>query len=144
VFHNIPTVVLREVVAQYRRPIEALKIVSGQEEAARYLKLIVDSNPREHFIVLHLDIRNQVVSYTVTAIGTLDACLVHPREVFQSAILAGASSIIIGHNHPSGILDPSREDIAVTKRLKEAGEILGIRVVDSLIVGVEGYTSLMY
>lgn len=143
-FHNIPTVVLREVVAQYRRPIEALKIVSGQEEAARYLRLIVDSNPREHFIVLHLDVKNQVVSYTVTAIGTLDACLVHPREVFQSAILAGASSIIIGHNHPSGILEPSREDRAVTKKLVEVGELLGIRVIDSLIIGGDGFTSIMH
>lgn len=143
-FHNIPTVVLREVVAQYRRPIEALKILTGQEEAANYLRLIVDNNPREHFMVLHLDTKNQVVSYTVTAIGTLDTCIVHPREIFQSAMLAGASSIIIGHNHPSGILDPSPEDRVITARLKEVGEILGIRVIDSLIVGGDGFLSLMH
>jgi DNA repair protein RadC len=143
-FHNIPTVTIREVVAQYRRPIEVLKTVSGQEEAARYLRAIVDSNPREHFIVLHLDTKNQVVSYTVTAIGTVDCCMVHPREIFQSAILAGASSIIVGHNHPSGILDPSPEDRVITARLREVGEMLGIKVIDSLIVSNEGFVSLMH
>jgi len=90
---------------------------------------------RESFVVVHLDTKHRPLSVEVATTGTLDASLVHPREVFKGAILAGASAVLLMHNHPSGDPTPSREDFAVTKRIEEAGEILGIQVLDHIVVG---------
>jgi DNA repair protein RadC len=97
---------------------------------------------REHFVVFHLDTQNVVKKKEVIAIGTLNACLVHPREVFREAIAMSSASIIVSHNHPSGSLEPSDEDLQITRRLKSAGEIIGIQVLDHVIVAQEGYNSL--
>lgn len=75
------------------------------------------------------------------SIGSLNSTVVHPREVFKTAVLASAASVILAHNHPSGDPTPSKEDIGLTKKLVEAGEILGIKVLDHIIVGVNQYTS---
>ena len=92
-------------------------------------------NDQEQFVVACLDTKNRVQSVVVITIGTLDASLVHPREVFKPAILEGSSSIILSHNHPSGDSTPSREDHTVTERLTEAGKLLGIEVLDHIIYG---------
>lgn len=90
---------------------------------------------RENFVVLLLDTKNKVIGINTVSIGTLNSSLVHPREVFKPAILASAAALILAHNHPSGDPKPSREDIEVTKRLIEAGGLLGIQVLDHIIVG---------
>jgi DNA repair protein RadC len=79
----------------------------------------------------------------VVGVGTLTANIVHPRETFESAIRRHASHVIVSHNHPSGICDPSDEDISVTKRLVEAGKIMGIQVLDHVIVSTRGYYSFV-
>ncbi|MEP3479739.1 MAG: JAB domain-containing protein [Fuerstiella sp.] len=92
-------------------------------------------NDQERFVIACLNVKNRVESVVAITIGTLDASLVHPREVFRPAVAQGASSIILSHNHPSGDPTPSREDHAVTKRLTECGQILGIDVLDHVIHG---------
>lgn len=93
------------------------------------------ANDQERFVVACLDVKNYVQCVVVVTIGTLDASLVHPREVFKPAIIEGSSSVVLSHNHPSGDTTPSREDRAVTTRLTEAGELLGIAVLDHIIYG---------
>lgn len=90
---------------------------------------------REHFIILLLDTKNRIIGINTVSIGTLNASIVHPREVFKPALIMGANSIILIHNHPSGDPSPSSEDMDVTKRLVEAGNILGIAVRDHIIIG---------
>lgn len=90
---------------------------------------------QEHFCILTLDTKHHPINFHHITMGTLDASLVHPREVFKPAILDSAAAIILTHNHPSGDPTPSREDYAVTKRLKDAGDIVGIKVLDHIVVG---------
>ncbi len=96
---------------------------------------------QEHFVVIYLDGGNHIMETRVITIGTINQSLVHPREVFSPAIEKRATSIIVAHNHPSGILSPSREDLLVTDRLKQAGKILGIEVLDHIIIGENGFYS---
>jgi DNA repair protein RadC len=100
----------------------------------RFERLIADAN-REEFHIVCLDTKNQVIGTHQISVGTLDASLVHPREVFRAAIKDAASSIILVHNHPSGDPTPSREDQQVTRRLEESGKTLGIEVLDHIILG---------
>lgn len=116
--------------------------VRSPEDGYKLLKQFLEDKDREHFIVVALDTKNQPVSINICHIGSLNASIVHPREVMKSAILSNAASIIVGHNHPSGKVEPSREDIDVTKRLVEAGKIIGIDVLDHIIVGDDTFTSL--
>ena len=101
----------------------------------------VRSNKKEYFVVFYLDSRNQLIKKEIISIGTLNTSLVHPREVFEPAIKNFTSQIIISHNHPSGENQPSDEDIQITKRLIEAGKILGIEIIDHVIVTSESYFS---
>ncbi|MBE4907878.1 DNA repair protein RadC [Bacillus luteolus] len=116
--------------------------IRSPEDGFKILKDFLSEKDREHFIVISLDTKNQPVSINVCHIGSLNASIVHPREVMKSAILSNAASILVGHNHPSGKVDPSREDIEVTKRLLEAGKIIGIEILDHIIVGDGEYVSL--
>jgi DNA repair protein RadC len=97
---------------------------------------------REHFVVLGLNARGRVTSFKLIGIGTLTACLVHPREVFRAAIMLNAASIICVHNHPSGDLGLSDEDQVLHQRLVDSGELLGIPVLDSLIISQTDHRSL--
>jgi hypothetical protein len=96
----------------------------------------------EHFIAFHLDMKFQVIGYHEVSKGTVSATLVHPREVFKAALLSNSYAIICAHNHPSGIETPSKEDIEITKKLIEAGELLSVQVLDHVIVTATGLTSL--
>ena len=96
---------------------------------------------REHFVAFYLDTQNCLIERQTISIGTLNSSLVHPREVFEPALAFHAASIIIAHNHPSGELSPSREDREVTKRLVEAGKIIGIDVIDHIILSKSSYLS---
>lgn len=116
--------------------------VRSPEDGYQLMKLFLADKDREHFIVVSLDTKNQPVSINVCHIGSLNTSIVHPREVMKSAILSNASSIIVGHNHPSGLPEPSKEDIEVTRRLAETGKIIGIDVLDHIIVGDESFISL--
>jgi DNA repair protein RadC len=107
--------------------INSIKEVIAQLQELRTAK-------KEHFVVLYLNARNQLVHKETISVGTLSENLVHPREVFKPAIDCLAASIIIAHNHPSGNCEPSREDIAITLRLQEAGKILGIDIIDHVVV----------
>jgi len=97
---------------------------------------------REHFLALMLDSRNQLIKVAEVSIGSLDTSIVHPREVFREAVSASAASVIFAHNHPSGDPQASEDDIILTKRLAEAGEIMGIDVLDHIIVGERSFLSL--
>lgn len=97
---------------------------------------------REHFVVFYLDVRSQLIRRRVVSIGTLNASMVHPREVFEMAIKYNSAQIIVAHNHPSGVIKPSLEDFAVTERLVKAGMILGIEVLDHIIITKEDSLSL--
>lgn len=90
---------------------------------------------KEHFWVIGLSTRNAIQYIDLVSLGTLNASLVHPREVFRFSILKAVSSIILSHNHPSGDSEPSEEDLRITKRLVEAGKIIGIEVLDHIIIG---------
>ncbi len=93
---------------------------------------------REHFVILMLGQKNQVIGINTVSIGSLTASVVHPREVYKPLILSNAAAVILGHNHPSGDPQPSKEDRAITTRLKEAGTLLGVNVLDHIIVGGDG------
>jgi DNA repair protein RadC len=116
--------------------------VSGPYEARDLLVPYFQGKDREHFVVLHLDSAHQPLSVEVVSVGTLNLAVVHPREVFKGAILANAQGIIAAHNHPSGKLDPSEEDRQVFKRLKHAGDILGIKLLDFLVISGGQFRSL--
>jgi DNA repair protein RadC len=111
-------------------------------DAARVLVPQFGSKTVEHFGVMLLDTKHHVLKTTLISVGTLDASIVHPREVFREATIAGAFGIILFHNHPSGDPKPSRDDIALTRRLIEAGELMGITVIDHVILAERGFRSL--
>ena len=112
------------------------------EDVANYAMPRLRYEKREHFAILLLDTKNHVMSFPDISIGSLNASIVHPREVFRCAISSSASSIVLVHNHPSGDPTPSREDIQITKRLVEAGKIIDIEILDHIIIGDNKYTSL--
>ncbi len=102
----------------------------------------IKDKKREYFVAVFLNARNQIINTEIVSVGSLSASLVHPREVFSPAVASSAASVILGHNHPSGDVTPSREDIELTRRIVQAGEIMGIEVLDHLIVGSERFLSM--
>ncbi|HZC19248.1 MAG TPA: DNA repair protein RadC [Rubrobacteraceae bacterium] len=116
-------------------------VVSSPADVDRLLRGRIANLDRENFVAVLLNTKNEVIEAPLVSVGTLSASLVHPREVFKPAIRASAASVILAHNHPSGKVEPSREDREVTRRLAGAAEILGIEVLDHVIVG-DGYFSM--
>lgn len=106
------------------------------------VKQDIEDKDREHFCVVMLNVRNQVIGREVISVGTLDMSVVHPRELFKSCIKRSAAAVILVHNHPSGDPNPSDDDIEVTKRLVEAGKVLGIHVLDHIVVGKGSFCSV--
>ena len=115
--------------------------VKSPSDMADIFNTFLEGADREHFVVAMLDRKGNVLGLNTVSIGSISASVVHPREVFKPAIVMGASSIIVAHNHPSGDTAPSREDIDVTNKLVEGGKLLGIEVLDHVIIG-DGYCSL--
>lgn len=105
------------------------------ENVATIARQYLGNPDREYFVAFLLNSRNQVIGINTVSVGTLSSSLVHPREVFKPAILAGAAAIIVVHNHPSEDVSPSPEDKTATRRLKESGELLGIPLLDHVIIG---------
>jgi DNA repair protein RadC len=126
-------------IGQVRNP--GRPVVSSPADVERLLRGRIANLDRENFVVVLLNTKNEVIETSTVSVGTLGASLVHPREVFKPAVRASAASVILAHNHPSGKVEPSREDREVTRRLGEAAEILGIEVLDHVIVG-DGYFSM--
>lgn len=116
------------------------RLVNESQKAAAVIRDMIGVNDREEFLALFLDAKNRIISVHSVAVGSLSLCIVHPREVFKAAILANASGVILAHNHPSGDPTPSKEDRELTDRLCKAGEILGIRVLDHVVIGDQANT----
>jgi DNA repair protein RadC len=123
-------------------PTKRRVLIKGPEDMAEHLKPLLEKADREVFLTVILNARNQVVTTLVISIGSLNASIVHPREVFKNAIKLNAAALILCHNHPSGETDPSDDDIALTRRLVQVGDLCGIAVMDHIIVGTNGFTSL--
>ncbi|TWU37525.1 hypothetical protein Q31b_43130 [Novipirellula aureliae] len=133
---------IREVNVNYRTTAETRIKITKAADIAEFVRSVMTDNSREHCVALYLDGSHHVASYSIISIGSANSAPVAPREVFQRAVLIGAVSLILAHNHPSGSLDPSPQDHDITKRLKDAGEILGISLLDHVIVTDHGYVSL--
>lgn len=117
-------------------------VIRSPEDGAKYCMEDMRFLTQEHFVCLYLNTKNQVLHKRTIFIGSLNASIVHPREIFKEAFRRSAASIICLHNHPSGDPAPSKEDIEVTKRLVECGKIIGIDLLDHLIIGEHKYVSL--
>jgi DNA repair protein RadC len=140
--HEYKVVPLRECPTP-----ESLKVCDTPNKIADYWRLHVPSHPYfspecECFVVLMLNTRRRVKGHYLVSIGIQDTILVHPREVFRLAIMTGAASIVLTHNHPSGEPTPSNADIAVTRDLVRAGQLLKIEVLDHIVMGHPRYSSL--
>ena len=116
--------------------------VKSPDDVAAVVRTQLKGKKKEHFLVLCLDTRNRLINCKPVSIGSLDTSIVHPREAFEEAISSSAASVIFVHNHPSGDPEPSKEDIVLTRRLVEVGEIMGINVLDHIIVCDKDYLSL--
>lgn len=117
-------------------------VIRTPQDGANYLMEEMRFLTQEHFVCLYLNTKNQVLHKQTVFIGSLNASIVHPREVFKEALRRSAASIICLHNHPSGDPSPSREDIEVTRRLAECGKIIGIEMLDHIIIGDKKYVSM--
>lgn len=117
------------------------RFIRSPEDSFQCIKPFLECRDREYFVVATLDTKNQPTSINICHIGNLNSSIVHPREVFKTAILYNAATILIFHNHPSGIVEPSQEDKEITKRLVSAGNIIGIEVLDHIIIGDDKYLS---
>jgi len=116
-------------------------VIKSPDDAASLVMEEMRHLDREHFRALLLNTRNQVIGTDKVSVGTLNSSTVHPRELFRSAIKRSAASVILVHNHPSGDPTPSKEDLDITERLREAGKIIGIEVLDHIIIGDNRFTS---
>jgi len=133
-----------ELIKESSKLYEVEKKVSSPSDVYNQLESIfnLSKQAEEVLVMLVLDTKNKIIGAFEVSRGSLNSSIVHPREVFKRALLINGASIILGHNHPSGDTKPSKEDIEVTLRLKEGGRILGIEILDHVIVGDRGYTSL--
>ncbi len=128
---------LKRIVASYVREKEVPYVFDSARDPEAVVKQFqyLETRDREEFVTLHLDKGNRPLCWDRVAVGTLSEALIHPREVFKTALLSSASAIILIHNHPSGRVEPSPEDKNITSRLLEAAKILDIKVLDHLIIG---------
>lgn len=136
--------ILKVYQVKERSAMYETKTIKDPKTAVNMIESILhlENESVENFGIIALNTKNGVNGIHVISTGILDQTLVHPREVFKSAILNNASSIILFHNHPSGDPTPSGEDVTITKRIQEAGKILGIQVIDHVIIGEERFSSL--
>lgn len=118
------------------------RAIRSPEDGYNLFKQFLGELDREYFVVMCLNVKNEPTAINICHIGSLNASIVHPREVMKTAILSNSASIIVAHNHPSGQPEPSPEDIDVTKRLAEAGSLMGIELIDHLVVGSDSFVSL--
>ena len=128
---KVKSLEIREIEYSYeKRP-----KISGMDDVIKAVKPMIADQNKEFFIALYLNTKNGIIKQEVVSVGSLNANVVHPREVFRTACMVSALSIIVAHNHPSGDPAPSREDIEITKKLAEAGKMIGIELLDHVILG---------
>jgi len=130
------TLTVKEEIGDYLRPNTQYTSSSQVFDTFSFLQ----EETKEYFLALHLDGKNRVICVDMISSGSLNQSIVHPRETFKTALLSSAAAIILMHNHPTGDPTPSQEDIQITRRLIEAGELLGIKVLDHIIVGDHHYS----
>jgi DNA repair protein RadC len=133
------TITVQEDISNYLKPSQRYTAPRQVFDTFKFLM----QETKEMFITLHLDGKNRIICMDLVSIGSLNQSIVHPREVFKTACLSNAAAIILVHQHPTGDPSPSSEDIAITRRLKEAGEIMGIKVLDHIIIGDGEYLSFV-
>jgi len=132
------TITIRDSITNYISPGSRYTSPDQIFETFKFLR----NETKEYFIAIHLDGKNRIICIDQVSVGSLNQSIVHPREVFKTSLLSSAAAIILLHNHPSGDPTPSREDMEITKRLREAGDLLGIRILDHIVIG-ETYTSFV-
>lgn len=133
---------IKQIIREVEEPFTSF-VIRSPEDAKELAQAQIADEDREVFLVMMLNTKNHVIGLHRAHVGSLNASIVHPRDVMKAAILNNAASIIVSHQHPSGDPTASREDLEVTKRLAEAGKILGIEVLDHVIVSHTGkYVSL--
>ena len=132
---------VREVTARYIGPRRKGLTISGPGDAACFMRGLLRDEAREHFLALYLNAAHQVVSFSLVSLGCATSAPVHAREVFQGALLVGACALIVGHNHPSGDVQPSTEDVDVTRKLKQAGDLLRVPLLDHVLFSQTDYVS---
>ncbi len=128
-----------------RRDLEGDRIdvdIKDPQAVVKVVRAGIKDKAKEHFKLVLLNTRNKVIGVSTISVGTLNASLVHPREVFREAVVRSAASVILAHNHPSDDLEPSEEDLKITRRLVEAGRIMGIEVLDHIIITRRDFVSL--
>lgn len=116
--------------------------ITSPEAAAEILVPMLQGLDREHCITLNLDTKHRLIAATTVSIGSVDHTFMSPREIFRDALLHGASALVVSHNHPSGDPEPSRDDELVSRRLGQAGDLLGVEVLDHLVIGHARWVSL--
>jgi len=116
--------------------------IQGPEDAFELVRSFLEDADREMFTVIYLNTKNEPTAIHTVSVGTLNSSLVHPREVFKAAVMVNAASLILAHNHPSNDVQPSREDIEITRKLVDAGNILGVQVLDHIVVGSGRFRSM--
>ncbi len=127
---------------EYAHSSDKKPVVKTPEDVVNLIQQKLKGKKKEYFLVLCLDTRGKLIKTSEVSVGSLDSSIVHPREVFKEALTASAASIIVAHNHPSGEPEPSEDDIKLTRRLADAGNILGIEVLDHVITGDNNFKSL--
>ncbi len=128
---KVKSLEIREIEYSY----ETRPKINGMDDVVNAVKPMIADMNKEFFVALYLNTKNGIMRQEVISVGSLNANIVHPREVFRTACMVSASSIIVAHNHPSGDPTPSREDIEITKKLAEAGKMMGIELLDHVIIG---------
>ncbi len=131
-----------KIVRERKQGYGAVRRVHDARQVYEAFREYFDRLDREHFVALLLDGKNQVLGFHVVSIGSLTAALVHPRELLKAAMLGNAAAIILIHGHPSGDPEPSAEDRALTARLRQVGDLVGIRVLDHVVVGDGSFISM--
>jgi DNA repair protein RadC len=132
---------VRELEVRYkamRLPLPIAGQVSQPRDAAQLAAAVLDDLHIEKFIALHFNTKRRLIGVHVVSVGCLDGTVAHPREIFTAALLTNAASLVVAHNHPSGDQTPSSDDVALIRRLAEAGRILGVDLDDALIIGEQG------
>jgi DNA repair protein RadC len=133
------TMTVREDIINYLKTGTRYTAPSQVYETFRFLM----HETKEMFLTLHLDGKNRITCMDIVSVGSLNQSIVHPREVFKTACISNAAAILCIHQHPTGDPTPSSEDLAITRRLKEAGEIMGIKILDHIIIGEGEYLSFV-
>jgi DNA repair protein RadC len=137
-YRSVRLSIVRETASE---PYASPPKIRSAGDCVALLRALIAEDPREHFLAIYLDAKYKVLAIHIVSVGIANKSMVHPREVFAPALMLSATAIIVAHNHPSGCSVPSDDDRSITERLRKAGELLGIEVLDHIILGENDYYS---